>query len=232
MSRSSPLRQSTRWTAPVVIASRSWVPLAVARWCARHGGCALVITRSSPGHVDDQLGGTAVDHPQQLFADLAGIAVAHVLRKSQDRAPSGLPHRVAVMHGFCAPPSRAAVNRLVLLQRQITRLPARCHVWTGGSGLPRHITTPPCAVRQRHHPNLGKGRSALHPGQHRRYRPARRACFHQDNRGRLSTATESCATPARPELLQLHLQHHRIGDLGHVERHETQQRQRSKGRFL
>jgi hypothetical protein len=139
-------------------ASRSWVPLAVARWCARHGGCALVITRSSPGHVDDQLGGTAVDHPQQLFADLAGIAVAHVLRKSQDRA--------------------------------------------------------------------------LHPGQHRRYRPARRACFHQDNRGRLSTATESCATPARPELLQLHLQHHRIDDLGHVERHETQQRQRSKGRFL
>jgi hypothetical protein len=96
-------------------------------------------------------GGTAVDDLQQLLADLAGIAVADVPRKSQDREPSGPLHRVAVRHGaglgahgaapigtaiaaasvascrvICAPPSRAAVNRLVLLHRQITWLPGRC----------------------------------------------------------------------------------------------------------
>lgn len=115
---------------------------------ARHGGRALVIARSSPSHVYDQLGGAAVDDPQQLFADLAGIAVADVLRKSQDREPSGPLHRVALRHGaglgahgaapggtaiatasvasclaIYASPSRAAVSGLVLLHLAAGQMP-------------------------------------------------------------------------------------------------------------
>ena len=40
-------------------------------------GC-LVPNR--PGHVDDQVGGAAIDNPQQFFADLVGVGFAGVLR--------------------------------------------------------------------------------------------------------------------------------------------------------
>jgi hypothetical protein len=97
---------------------------------------------------------------------------------------------VASCLAICAPPSRAAVNRLVLLHRQITWLPARCRVWTGGS-VSRAVSRP-------HHAPSGSG--ITHTGLKKPGQPSIRVSIEDIARlaGHASTRTTEGLCQRRP----------------------------------